>query len=173
MTQPQQPAWADQVRGEQDRDEAAVSRFVDRFAAVMAELGFPPMAARVFAALLATDSGQLTAAGLTSQLHVSAGAISGAVRYLIQLGLVSKERERGSRRDVYRVIDDVWYQSTVQRDSAMNRFVTTAREGAKVLGPGTPAGRRMGESVDYFTFMQNELPVLLGRWREHKRAQRQ
>jgi hypothetical protein len=68
------------------------------------------------------------------------------------------------------VIDNVWYESTAQRDAAMTRFVNTAREGVRVLGPASAAGRRIGQSVDYFTFMQRELPVVLGRWREHQRA---
>lgn len=160
MTQSPKPA----------RDEQAVGRFVERFAAVMAEAGFPPMAARVLAALLATDAGHLTAAGLAAQLRASPAAISGGVRYLIQLGLVSKEREPGSRRDRYRVIDDVWYQSAIRQDSVLTRWVITASEGLDVLGAGSPAGRRIGESMEYFAFMQREIPGLLARWREYRQG---
>ena len=35
-------------------------------------------------------------------LRISPAAVSGAVRYLIRLGLVHKERVPGSRRDCYR-----------------------------------------------------------------------
>ena len=57
------------------------------------------MPARVFAALLATDSGRLTAAELAELLQISPAAVSGAVRYLTQVGMVHREREPGSRRD--------------------------------------------------------------------------
>ncbi|HWJ40778.1 MAG TPA: MarR family transcriptional regulator, partial [Candidatus Limnocylindrales bacterium] len=67
------------------------SGFVERFASVLTESGFPRMPARVFAALLATDSGRLTAAELAALLHVSAAAISGAVSYLVQVNLASRE----------------------------------------------------------------------------------
>jgi len=154
----------------EQRDSEAVRRFIERFGAVLVEAGFAPMAARVFAALLATDSGQLSAAGLAEILRASPAAISGAVRYLIQLGLVTREREPGSRRDRYRVMNDVWYASAVHQDQVLRRWVSTASEGIEVLGEQTPAGRRMAETIDYFAFMQKEVPVLLARWREHQRG---
>ena len=57
------------------------------------------MPARVFAALLFCDAGGLTSAELTELRSVSPAAISGAVRYLSQLGFISRDRKPGSRRD--------------------------------------------------------------------------
>jgi hypothetical protein len=54
----------------------AVARFVERFASVLEESGMPRMPSRVFAALLATDSGRATAAELADGLRVSAAAVS-------------------------------------------------------------------------------------------------
>ena len=51
-----------------ERDEDAVGRFIERFASVLTEAGIPRMPARVFAALLASDSGRLTAADLAGLL---------------------------------------------------------------------------------------------------------
>ena len=47
---------------------------------MLAEAGIARMPARVFAALLVTESGSLTAAELARQLHVSPAAVSGAAR---------------------------------------------------------------------------------------------
>ena len=55
------------------RDPEALSRFIERFASVLAEGGVPRMPARVFAALLSTDEGRLTAAGIAETLQISAG----------------------------------------------------------------------------------------------------
>ena len=49
-------------------DREARSRFVERFASVLAESGFPRMPARMFAALLASESGRMTAAELTAEI---------------------------------------------------------------------------------------------------------
>ncbi|WP_086825371.1 GbsR/MarR family transcriptional regulator [Allokutzneria sp. NRRL B-24872] len=147
------------------RDAEAFLRFVERFASVLADGGWPRMPARVFVCLLAVDSGRLTAAELAEALRVSPAAISGAVRYLGQVGLISREREPGSRRDVYQVRDDVWYEAAVRKDRALTRWETSLREGIEVLGPDSPAGRRMTETLEFFEFVQGELPSLLERWR--------
>jgi DNA-binding transcriptional regulator GbsR (MarR family) len=130
------------------------------------------MPARVFAGLLATDSGRLTAADLADLLRVSPAAISGAVRYLAQVNLASREREPGSRRDYYRVHDDVWYEAIARRDQVLARWERSLLEGIEVLGRHTAAGARMAETLAFFEFLQKELPALLQRWRAHNRAQR-
>jgi DNA-binding MarR family transcriptional regulator len=150
------------------RDPEAVTRFVERFAAVLTEAGIPRMPARVFAALLVTDSGSLTSAELSGQLQVSPAAVSGAVRYLSQFSLVSREREPGSRRDRYRVVSDSWFEATAQRDVILASWEAAAREGSEVLGYDTPAGQRFAESREYFEFVRKELPGLLTRWHEYK-----
>src|SRR6266566_2693336 len=77
------------------------------------------VAARPVVALLVTYSGRLSAAELAAMLRISPAAVSGAVRYLIQLGLVHKERVPGSRRDYYRMPDDVWHDMLRLRDQVM------------------------------------------------------
>ncbi|MBW4717656.1 GbsR/MarR family transcriptional regulator [Saccharothrix obliqua] len=151
-----------------DRDNQAVLRFIERFASAFAESGMPRMPARVFVALLTDDDGTMTAAELADLLRVSPAAISGAVRYLAQVNMVSREREAGSRRDVYRVYDDVWYEALFRREQAMGRWDGPLKEGIHVLGDGTPAGQRIAETLAFFEFMHQELPTLLGRWRTYR-----
>ena len=67
-------------------DRLAPQQTTEGFASVLAESGLPRMPARVFTALLFCDAGGLTSAELTELLSVSPAAISGAVRYLSQLG---------------------------------------------------------------------------------------
>ncbi len=153
---------------ETERDEQAVGPFIERFASVLVESGIPPMPARVFSALLVTDSGRLTAAELTELLGASPAAISGAVRYLGQVGMISREREPGSRRDVYLVLEDLWYEVSIRQDQLLTRWASAARDGIDILGPQTPAGQRLADSHDFFVFLQQELPALLKRWQAHK-----
>lgn len=152
------------------RDREAVSRFVERFASVLVEAGIPRMPSRVFAALLATDSGRLTAAELSEQLQASPAAVSGGVRYLIGVGMVSKEGEPGSRRNHYQVPDSVWDEVITGRDRLMARWSAVLRDGIDIVGADTPAGARLADSVEYFEFVGAELPRVLARWQEHKAA---
>jgi predicted transcriptional regulator len=147
------------------RDEHAVRPFIERFASVLVEAGVPQMPARVFSALLVTDSGRLTAAELTEVLGASPAAISGAVRYLAQVGMIGRQREPGSRRDVYLLRNDLWYEVSLSREQLLTHWASAARDGADILGPQTPAGKRLADSYDFFVFLQQELPALLRRWR--------
>src|SRR6266481_6127981 len=138
------------------RREDAAGHFTERFASVLVEAGIPRMPARVFAALLATDSGRLTAAELSERLQASPAAVSGGVRYLVSVGMISREGEPGSRRHHYRVHDSVWDEVMTGRDRLLARWSAVLRDGIKVVGADTPAGTRLAESVQYFEFVSAE-----------------
>ncbi|MFE3947291.1 GbsR/MarR family transcriptional regulator [Streptomyces sp. NPDC059118] len=152
------------------RDAEAVSRFVERFASEMTEAGMQRMASRVFAALLADDDGSMTSAELALALQISPAAVSGAVNYLTQVSMVGREREPGSRRDRYRLIDEVWFTTFASRDRVLTRWENTLREGVRILGKDTPAGARIAETVAFFEFLQAELVGMLDRWDEHRKS---
>jgi len=158
------------VVGETGRDAEEVSRFVERFASAVIAAGVPRMPARVFSALLSSDSGRMTAAELADLLQVSPAAISGAVRYLEQIDMARRERDPGSRRDHFRISSDVWYEVIAKRDQVLLRWADAAREGIEVLGWDTPAGARMADSVAFFEFVMRELPALVERWQQSRPA---
>ncbi|WP_030957893.1 GbsR/MarR family transcriptional regulator [Streptomyces sp. NRRL S-378] len=150
------------------RDEGAVSRFVERFAAQLTEAGMQRMAARVFAQLLASDGGAMTSAELGEALRISPAAVSGAVSYLTQVNMVSREREPGSRRDRYVLHNELWYETFTRRDQVLTQWEKTLREGADGLGVHSPAGARVAETAAFFEFMQGEMLGLMDRWRAHR-----
>jgi hypothetical protein len=90
------------------------------------------------------------------------------VRYLAQVNLARREGEPGSRRDVWRVHDDAWYEALVRRDQLLARWGESVREGIEAVGPDTPAGQRLAETLAFFEFVHEEMPPLLARWRERK-----
>ncbi|MDQ0377836.1 DNA-binding transcriptional regulator GbsR (MarR family) [Amycolatopsis thermophila] len=152
------------------RDEERVRRYVERLALVLTQLGIQRMAARVFAALVVTDDSRLTAGEIAEKLQVSAAAVSGAVRYLEQVGMIEREREPGARRDHYRVSDDMWFASLRKRDRLMEMWRDTAEEGVEAVGADTPAGKRLAEMRDFLAFIIKQLPTLLERWEQERAA---
>jgi predicted transcriptional regulator len=139
-------------------------RFVERFALLLTEAGTPRMPARVFAAILADDDGRLTAAQIAERLDISPAAVSGAVRYLVQAGMVVRGREPGARRDDYRLHDQLWYEVYAYRGEMLRRWEQAMADGAALLGT-TPAARRIEETREFFAFLQEELPAMMERWR--------
>ncbi|GAA2084162.1 MarR family transcriptional regulator [Streptomyces albiaxialis] len=146
--------------------EARMSPFVERFAADLTEAGMQRMAARVFACLLASDDGALTSAELSERLQISPAAVSGAVRYLSQVRMVSRQRSPGSRREIYMLRQDVWFAAMTDREPLINRWTATLDAGVSSLGEDTPGGRRLLKTTEFLRFLQGELRDVLKRWHE-------
>ncbi|MFD9246035.1 GbsR/MarR family transcriptional regulator [Streptomyces sp. NPDC059556] len=153
-----------------DGNEEGVSRFVERFAAELTEAGMQRMAARVFAALLASEGASMTSAELAEQLRISPAAVSGAIRYLSQVGMVSRERDPGTRRERYVLHNELWYETFTRRDQILVRWEKILREGSELLGPETAAGARTAETAEFFAFLQREMLGIMDRWAVHKAA---
>src|SRR5881275_2955061 len=141
--------------------EDPLFEYIERFAAVLVAAGFPPMPARVFVALLVTDSGRLSAAELAAMLRISPAAVSGAVRYLIQLGLVHTERVPGSRRDYYRMPGNMWDDMIRMRDQVMGRWTALVREGIDLVGGHGAARGGIVEEGALLEFATRELSEIL------------
>jgi len=106
---------------------------------------------------------------LANRLRVSPAAISGAVRYLMQVDLVIRRRDPGARTDRYAVrSDDVWTEMYSQRITSVQRFEELMGEGAKLLGADTPAGRRIHETQQFFEYVRLEMPRFLDGWRAYR-----
>lgn len=150
-------------------DDEGVLRFVEQFGLVLHESGIPRMSARVFAYVLADDAEVYTASELAAGLRVSPAAISGAVRYLVRVGLLARERAPGARTDHYRVYDDdVWSPITLQEVPLLDRNIELLSTGVEMLDQTRPGGRRVRETLEYFRFLRAELPRMVERWKEHR-----
>ncbi|MFC5821287.1 GbsR/MarR family transcriptional regulator [Nonomuraea harbinensis] len=125
----------------------------------------PRMAARVYAALLVTDSGRLSAAELAGQLGVGASAISGAVKYLVRVRLVERGREPGSRHDFCRVHEHTWSHFISQSVPVLVQVQTGAEQGVTLLGLDSTAGQRLDETRRFFAFMREEIERSMAKWR--------
>jgi predicted transcriptional regulator len=140
-------------------------RYVERFALVLRASGMPPMPARVFAYVLSSDADRHSAADLAAALRVSPAAISGAVRYLTDLGLLARDRKPGTHGGLYYLYgDDVWYRIYRTQLATLHRYQQVSAEGVAVVGADTPAGRRLQETAEFFAFLDAEYPALMERW---------
>lgn len=146
----------------------ALLRFVERLAMVMADAGIPRMPARVYAYVLAEDANRYTARELAEGLGVSPAAISGAIRYLIQVGLLQRRREPGARADHYVIDDDdLWSSVILGRATLLENWESALAEGADELGD-RPGGRRLREAQEFFAFLRHDIEGTMERWKQHR-----
>ena len=158
--------------GRQRRGTDAAGRFIERFAELLVAGGVARMPARVFAALMVSESGSLTAAELAERLQVSPAAVSGAVRYLTGVRMIERRRPLGARRDEYWLHDDHWYEMVMQRDGLLTAWSAQMKDGVATVGADTPAGRRMAVTAAFFDFLYDEMQALMDRWRQRRAGAR-
>lgn len=146
------------MTGETDRREAA-----EHLALTLVGAGMQRMAARVLAAFLFTDEVSLTAGDLSAQLGASAGSVSGAIKMVVQMGLVERAPAPGSRREHYRMRDRAWTTLYGRQHAPIDDILAAVARGVETVGPG-PAQERLAYMRDFYEFLLGEVPALIERF---------
>ena len=115
------------------------------------------------------DDGRMTAAELAETLAVSPAAVSGAVNFLAQIGFLHRERERGSRKDVYVVDDDAWLGAMMRKDQTYAPMMTALDGALGGLGAEAPAAHRLWLMREFLSFVDEEMDGLAERWLARRR----
>jgi Helix-turn-helix domain/MarR family len=139
------------------RDPTVVRSFVEQFVSLMVQTGLPRMAARIFACLVTTDSGTLTAAELVARLRVSPASVSKAIGYLEGFDMVRRERDPHHRRERYLIDDDLWHRTWRTDADRHATWADTARLGVEIFGAATPAGARLDQMAQFFGQLAREM----------------
>lgn len=148
----------------------SAQRAAERLGGALVDAGMARMPARVFAAAMVDEDGRVTAAELADFLGVSAGGVSGAVRMLAQLGFLRRERDRGSRRDVYVIEEDAWHEAMTRRDQSYAPIKAALVAAGDLVGKKHPARQRLEIAREFLDFVEAELADVLDRWEERMRA---
>ncbi len=147
---------------------AAESRAIERLGNRFAQTGLSRMSARIFAALVISDEGALTAAELCRRLGISSGTVSTSVQYLAGLGLITRENVPGSRRDLYRVLDDPWPEVFAIRGHWLHEFARSAAGDIGQLDENSAAGQRLATMREFALFVMPKLDDIVIEWRRHR-----
>ncbi len=139
------------------RDREAVRDYTELFAETMVETGLPRMASRVLSYLYTADAPSLTAAELVRELKVSPASISKAIGYLEGLELVRREPDPGKRHEHYLIAEDIWIQAWRTSARANANWAGTARKGAELFDPATPAGQRLERMSLFFQQLSDDM----------------
>jgi DNA-binding transcriptional ArsR family regulator len=148
--------------GPAGRDPSAARFFEEWFTPALVAVGVPRMMARVMTCLFTADSGALTAAELARELQVSPASVSKAVSFLEEQGLL--RRERDGRRERYVIDDDVWFQAWLASARSSAMLAEAARQGARMLGPATPAGVRLATMSDFLVLTGRDMMQAAEHW---------
>lgn len=157
------------MTGETDRKQAARKEAAEHLALTLVGAGMQRMGARVLAAFLFTDEDSLTAGDLSEELGVSAGSVSGAVRMVMQMGLIERVAVRGSRREHYRMRDRAWTTLYGRQHAPIDDILSAVARGVEIVEPG-PARERLVYMRDFYEFLLGEVPSLIERFERQRRT---
>jgi DNA-binding transcriptional regulator GbsR (MarR family) len=145
----------------------AQQQFVDALGQDMVGWGLPRTTGRTYAyLLLAARPASLDE--IIGALSVAKSGASVAARQLVAVGLARSAGEPGTRRIRYEALHDI-DAIFAARDAQTHRFLGRLREGADVAPPGV-ARRRLTTLASLVQELTDELPALLRRIRERRRA---
>ncbi|KUI17725.1 MarR family transcriptional regulator [Mycobacterium lehmannii] len=142
----------------------------EELASVLSTHGMQRMTARVLAALVFTEQPAMSMRELAEQLQASSGAISGALKMLVAVGVVERAPAPGSRRDHFRLRDDAWAVQYTKHNEALSSVLVAAEAGIAATEEGTLSRHRITQMRDFYVFLMQEIPAVLDRWRARSDA---
>lgn len=131
--------------------------FIRELASTLIATGMPRMASRVFASLVTSTADTMTAADLVRDLGVSPASVSKAIGYLEGMELVERHVEPGSRKERYRIGDDVWTRAVRADSSGHASVAEVADRGIVLFGDDSPAGIRLAQMGRFFASLTGQL----------------
>ena len=138
--------------------------YVEDLAATITASGVQRMPSRVYAAILVSEQGSMTAAELAAALQISPAAVSSAVRWLAQIGMISRRTVPGTRREQYVVDSDSLIRLLAQDTNSLHAWIVGFGRGLAVVEPGGEAARRLTDLQEFFAFLLEEMDGVMQRW---------
>lgn len=139
-------------------------RFVDLWDTMSSLWGISPTMARIHGVLYITGQA-LSMDDIMARLAISRGNVSMNLSKLVEWGLVRRVHKRGSRRDYYESLSDVWEMFTLVAQQRKRReidpILNTLRHCQEMLGEladdatAQERGERISELLKFLTMMES------------------
>lgn len=149
----------------------AAQALIDEMGIFFKGFGVPRAAGEMVGYLMACDPPEQSAGEIGAGIHVSPASVSSNMRLLIGLGAVEPKSRRGDRKTYYRMKQDGWV-AMVQAE--LTAFGELAAMGRRIKAIGSlPRGDGLDDMIAFSDFWQEELPILMARWRERRQSVRE
>ena len=150
------------------------SQFVEEMGQFLGSMGMTPMAGRMWGYLLICDPPEQTAAQIAEALHASRGAISGTARLLAGPGLVRRTTRPGDRREYFSAPPEGLDSMLASAGAIYRQMREIAERGLAATAARPPAARaRLQEFHDVMTFVEQEVPRVVGEFLRGRAADQQ
>ena len=150
------------------------SHFVEEMGQFLGSLGMTPMSGRMWGWLLICEPAEQTAADIATALHASRGAISGTARILATAGLVRRTTRPGDRREYFSAPAEALDSMLASAGAIYRQMREIAQRGLAATADRSVESRaRLQEFHDVMTFVEQEVPRLVGQFLADRAAAKQ
>jgi DNA-binding transcriptional regulator GbsR (MarR family) len=150
------------------------SQFVEEMGQFLGSIGMTPMAGRMWGYLLICDPPDQTAAQIAEALHASRGAISGTARLLAGPGLIRRSTRPGDRREYFSAPAEALDSMLASAGAIYRQMREIAERGLAATADRPPEARaRLQEFHDVMTFVEQEVPRVVGEFLRDRAADKQ
>jgi len=150
------------------------TQFVEEMGQFLGSLGMTPMAGRMWGYLLICDPPEQTAADIAEALHASRGAISGTARLLAGSGLIRRSTRPGDRREYFSAPAEALDSMLASAGAIYRQMREIAERGlAATADRSLEARARLQEFHDVMTFVEQEVPRVVGEFLRDRAADKQ
>ena len=150
------------------------SQFVEEMGQFLGSIGMTPMSGRMWGWLLICEPPEQTAADIASALHASRGAISGTARLLATAGLIRRASRPGDRREYFSAPAEALDSMLSSAGAIYRQMREIAERGLAATADRPAAARaRLQEFHDVMTFVEQEVPLLIGQFLAERAADKQ
>jgi hypothetical protein len=155
------------ARGSKRDDPDKLLQFVEEFALLCEQSGWPRIAGKILAWLLVCEAPQQDAEQLAAALQASKASISTMTRYLEDRGFIERTSLPGDRRVHYRIRAGVWSHLLRERLKSVGAMRALADRAAALVQHRPPAQRaRADDMAAFYAWWERELPALFDRWEQ-------
>ena len=149
-------------------------QFVEEMGQFLGSIGMTPMAGRMWGFLLICEPPEQTAAQIAEALHASRGAISGTARLLAGPGLIRRSTRPGDRREYFSAPAEALDSMLASAGAIYRQMREMAERGLAATADRPPEARaRLQEFHDVMTFVEREVPRLVGEFLRDRAADKQ
>ncbi len=157
----------------EERAPQSKQEYAEEVGLYFEHLGLTRMAGRILGWLMVCDPPYQTINDLAAALQASKGSISTMTRALIQMGIVERFSIPGQRRDLYRIRSGGWASVVENGIDEYGRFRRLAERGLGLLEGESPEARvRLEDMRDVYGFFEREMPGLIEKFKQERRAQK-
>jgi len=146
-------------------------RYAEEAAVVLAGMGLPPAYGKLLGWLLICSPAAQSGTELAAALGLSKGSVSAGLRMLENSTLVRRVAMPGRRGTFFAMTPDA-----IMRAAGSEKFTQFRQlmdRGLDVLGGAdAPGAERLRNTRDFYAFLERELPLLVKRFQDEQKGQR-